>query len=134
MEETADSINQKIEQAQLQTNIDEQLEIKDHDADKTQHYKIMKYLIYQYDRYKLIIKQKSYFNSAIILGIGSVLLLMLAFKASKERIKIKTEKYRVKDMFGIIKKNDALLALSLAMLLNTGVWVTGNAVAFYYFF
>ena len=78
-------------------------------------------------------RQMAYFSSAVVLGVGSISLLWTSFFATKERVKVQAEKYKVRDMFGIIRKNDALLSLSLAMLLNTGVWVTGNAVAFYYF-
>jgi sugar (glycoside-pentoside-hexuronide) transporter len=78
-------------------------------------------------------KQMAYFSAACILAAGSVLLLWTSFFASKERVSVPRERYRPKDILKIIRKNDALLALSMAMLLNTGVWVTGNAVAFYYF-
>jgi sugar (glycoside-pentoside-hexuronide) transporter len=78
-------------------------------------------------------KQYAYFYSACVLALGSVALLWTCFFSSKERVKVVTEKYRFKDMFQMIIKNDALLSLSLAMLFNTGIWVTGNAVAFYYF-
>jgi len=78
-------------------------------------------------------KQGAYTASAFVLAIGSVLLLWTSFFVTKERVKVEAEKYRLRDILPIIVKNDALLALSLAMLLNTGVWVTGNAVAFYYF-
>jgi sugar (glycoside-pentoside-hexuronide) transporter len=78
-------------------------------------------------------KQYAYFYSACFLALGSVVLLWTCFFSSKERVKVVTEKYHIKDMFQMIIKNDALLALSLAMLFNTGIWVTGNAVSFYYF-
>ncbi len=78
-------------------------------------------------------KQGAYTTAACVLAIGSALLLWVAFFAAKERVRIHAEKYRLRDVLPIIRKNDALLTLSLAMFLNTGVWVTGNAVAFYYF-
>jgi sugar (glycoside-pentoside-hexuronide) transporter len=78
-------------------------------------------------------KQFAYFSSACVLAVGSVSLIWTSFFSSKERVKIKSEKYHFKDMFSMFIKNDALLALSLAMLFNTGVWITGNAVSFYYF-
>jgi len=78
-------------------------------------------------------KQYAYFSSACILAFGSVALLWTSFFSSKERVRTPSEKYHLRDMFSLIRKNDALLSLSLAMLFNTGIWVTGNAVSFYYF-
>ncbi|MBN2102738.1 MFS transporter [bacterium] len=104
------------------------------DLENTDHYTlIIKQHIEKYISYILVVKQKSYFKSVVMLAIGSVFLLLVAFKVSKERVKVKSERYKLKDIFSIAFKNDALMALSLAMLLNTGVWVTGNAVALYYF-
>jgi sugar (glycoside-pentoside-hexuronide) transporter len=78
-------------------------------------------------------KQFAYFSAACVLALGSVSLLWTSFFSSKERVKIISEKYHFKDMFSMMIKNDALLSLSIAMLFNTGVWITGNAVSFYYF-
>ncbi len=78
-------------------------------------------------------KQIAYFSAACVLALGSVILLWISFFSTKERVKVPSEKYRLKEMFALAYKNDALLVLSLAMLLNTGVWITGNAVAIYYF-
>ena len=48
---------------------------------------------------------------------------------TQRRVAVPKEKYSIKDILPIIFKNDSLLVLSAAMLLNTNVWVTGNAVA-----
>ncbi|NDV61880.1 MFS transporter [Puniceicoccales bacterium CK1056] len=70
---------------------------------------------------------------SIIFAIASTLLIWLAFRFSQERVEVPKERYHLKDIITIIRKNDALLILGLAMILNTGVWVIGNAVALYFF-
>jgi sugar (glycoside-pentoside-hexuronide) transporter len=78
-------------------------------------------------------EQSGFFIVACLLGACSTLLLMTSFFLTEERVTPPKEDYKFMDMFPIVLKNDALLVLALAMLLNTGVWVTGNAVALYYF-
>lgn len=78
-------------------------------------------------------EQEGFFIAACVLGATSVILLWISFFFSRERVEPPKEKYKLKDILPIIFKNDALLVLAAAMLLNTGVWVTGNAVALYYF-
>jgi sugar (glycoside-pentoside-hexuronide) transporter len=78
-------------------------------------------------------EQSGFFIVACILGACSTLLLITSFFLTEERVSPPKENYKFKDMFPIVLKNDALLVLAIAMLLNTGVWVTGNAVALYYF-
>ena len=78
-------------------------------------------------------EQEGFFIAACVLGATSVILLWISFFYSRERVEVPKEKYKLKDIIPIIFKNDALLVLAGAMLLNTGVWVTGNAVALYYF-
>ncbi|MDD7984304.1 MFS transporter [Lentisphaera marina] len=78
-------------------------------------------------------EQQGFFVAACVLGASSIILLWTSFFFSKERVEVPAEKYHLKDIIPIIIKNDALLVLAGAMLLNTAVWVTGNAVALYYF-
>lgn len=78
-------------------------------------------------------EQKGFFFLAIILGVSSTALLWLAFSQSEERVEVAREKYGAKDIITILFGNRELWILALAMLLNTSVWVIGNAVALYYF-
>jgi len=66
-------------------------------------------------------------------GIASTLLLWFAFTQSKERVAPPRESYRAKDIVQIVFKNDALLVLAIAMLLNTCVWVVNVGVTMYFF-
>lgn len=70
---------------------------------------------------------------AAILAVLSTLLIWYSFRVTEERVEVPTEKYHPRDVLRMIIKNDALLVLAVAMILNTGVWVIGNAVAMYFF-
>jgi sugar (glycoside-pentoside-hexuronide) transporter len=70
---------------------------------------------------------------ALIFGIVSSILILFSFKVTQERVEVPRERYHLKDIFRLIRRNDALLVLALAMILNTAVWVIGNAVALYFF-
>lgn len=74
-----------------------------------------------------------FFWLAVLYAVGSSALLIFAGVKSKERVEEPPQKYHLKDMIGIVLKNDALLVLSLAMFCNTCVWVVSNAVGLYYF-
>jgi sugar (glycoside-pentoside-hexuronide) transporter len=74
-----------------------------------------------------------FFALAICYAIASSALLIYAGFKSKERLAPPTEKYHIKDIIPIILKNEALLILSLAMFLNTCIWVIANSVSLYYF-
>ncbi|CAI8280776.1 MAG: putative symporter YjmB [Opitutia bacterium UBA7350] len=76
---------------------------------------------------------EGFFVLAICYAIVSSALLIYAGIKSKERLSPPKEKYRLKDIFPIIYKNEALLVLSLAMFLNTCIWVIANSVSLYYF-
>lgn len=74
-----------------------------------------------------------FFALAVVYAIASSLILIFAGLKSKERIEITQQKYHLKDIIPIIFKNDVLLILSIAMFLNTCIWVIANAVSLYYF-
>lgn len=78
-------------------------------------------------------ERQGYFIAAIILAMASSALLIYSFTQSKERVVVKRERYLLKSALKLIFKNDALMVLAFAMFLNTGVWVTNNAVSLYYF-
>lgn len=78
-------------------------------------------------------EEKGFQFVAIILAVLSTLFLWISFFRSEERVNLPREKYHLRDIIHILFRNNALLVLSLAMLLNTSVWVIGNAVALYYF-
>jgi sugar (glycoside-pentoside-hexuronide) transporter len=78
-------------------------------------------------------EQMGFTAVAIIFAIASTLLLFFSFKVSQERVEVPKERYHLKDIITIVSRNDALLVLAVAMILNTGVWVIGNAVALYFF-
>jgi sugar (glycoside-pentoside-hexuronide) transporter len=78
-------------------------------------------------------EQMGFTTVAVIFAAASTLLLFFSFKVSQERVQVPKERYHLKDIVTIVTKNDALLVLALAMILNTGVWVIGNAVALYFF-
>ncbi len=78
-------------------------------------------------------EQQGFFVAAMGLAVLSTLLVWVAFGTAQERVDVPKERYHVKDIFKMVIKNDALLVLALAMILNTGVWVIGNAVAMYFF-
>ncbi len=78
-------------------------------------------------------EQTGFFITALIFGLSSSILILLAFWKSKERISAPKDTYRFKDIWPIISKNDALLTLASAMFLNTCFWVMANQVAIYYF-
>jgi sugar (glycoside-pentoside-hexuronide) transporter len=78
-------------------------------------------------------EQMGFAAVAAIFGIVSSVIILFSFTVVQERVEVPKEKYHLKDIFRILRKNDALLVLALAMILNTGVWVIGNAVALYFF-
>jgi sugar (glycoside-pentoside-hexuronide) transporter len=78
-------------------------------------------------------EQAGFSAVAAVFGIVSTIIIIFSFTQSQERVQAPKEKYRLKDIFAIVRRNDALLVLALAMVLNTGVWVIGNAVALYFF-
>lgn len=78
-------------------------------------------------------EQRGFAAAAILLGILSTLLLWTSFLFSRERVQVPQEPYRLRDIFPIVLRNRELLVLSTAMLLNTSVWVIGNAVVLYFF-
>lgn len=74
-----------------------------------------------------------FFALVILYAITSSGLLIYSGLKSKERIAPSREKYHLKDIIPIVFKNEALLILSLAMFLNTCIWVVANSVSLYYF-
>ncbi len=76
---------------------------------------------------------EGFFALAVCYAIASSALLIYAGLKSKERLAPPTEKYHLKDIIPIILKNESLLILSLAMFLNTCIWVIANSVSLYYF-
>ena len=78
-------------------------------------------------------ERQGFFAAAVILGIFSTLLLWASFLFSREQVQAPQERYRLRDIIPILLRNRELLILAAAMLLNTSVWVIGNAVALYYF-
>lgn len=78
-------------------------------------------------------EQVGFATVAALLGCVSTVIIVFCFAVSQERVEVPKERYQLKDIFSIVRKNDALLVLALAMILNTGVWVIGNAVALYFF-
>jgi sugar (glycoside-pentoside-hexuronide) transporter len=78
-------------------------------------------------------EQAGFAAVAAIFGIVSTIIILFSFTVSQERVEVPKERYHLKDIIGIVRKNDALLVLAVAMILNTGVWVIGNAVALYFF-
>jgi sugar (glycoside-pentoside-hexuronide) transporter len=76
---------------------------------------------------------EGFFVLAICYAIASSALLIYAGIQSKEHLAPPKEKYHFKDIIPIILKNEALLILSLAMFLNTCIWVIANSVSLYYF-
>ena len=79
-------------------------------------------------------EQTGFMVTAAILGFMAIIFSVISFFSAQENVKTEDfESYKISDIFGIVKKNDALLVLSVAMLLNTAVWVTANTVAVYFF-
>ena len=77
--------------------------------------------------------QDGFFAVAVIYALVAAVLLIFSGTSAKERVRVKKDKFKFKEIFPIVSKNKALLVLSLAMFLNTSVWVVGNAVGVYYF-
>lgn len=77
--------------------------------------------------------QAGYTAAMLVIAAVSTGLLWFAYAQSEERVQVAREDYKFSQILPILFKNDALVALALAMFLNTGVWVTINAVALYYF-
>ncbi len=78
-------------------------------------------------------EKMGFFAVAVGFGIISTILILVAFWRTRERLQAPSESYGLKDIWPIVRKNDALLTLALAMFLNTCFWVTANQVALYYF-
>jgi len=78
-------------------------------------------------------QQETYFAAASALAVCSTLLIWISFYFSREEVVSQPENYKLKDILPIAFKNDALVAISVAMFFNTGVWLTAAATAFYYF-
>ncbi len=78
-------------------------------------------------------EQKGFFAVALVFGVVSTLLILLAFWKSEERVEASTGAYKIRDVLPLVAKNDALLTLALAMFFNTCFWVTANQTALYYF-
>jgi len=78
-------------------------------------------------------EQQGFFVVAALFGIASTALLWFSFTQSQERVQVPRETYRLRDVAPLLYKNDALLVLALAMMLNTCVWVIGGAVTVYFF-
>lgn len=76
---------------------------------------------------------QGFFVLGCIYAVVSSVLLIFAGIKSQERVEAPSELYGFKDLLPIILKNNELLILSLAMFMNTSVWVIGNAVGLYYF-
>ena len=75
-------------------------------------------------------EQDGFFAVAVIYAVVAAGLLIFSGINAKERVRVKKDKFKFKEIFPIVSKNKALLVLSLAMFLNTSVWVVGNAVGF----
>lgn len=78
-------------------------------------------------------EQIGFFTVALLFGAISTLLILVAFWRTRERVEAPRESYGLKDIWPIVRSNDALLTLALAMFFNTCFWVTANQVALYYF-
>ncbi|OUX36634.1 MAG: MFS transporter [Kiritimatiellaceae bacterium TMED266] len=78
-------------------------------------------------------EQAGFFSVALLFGLVSTILLLLTFWRTRERVEVPRETYGFKDVWPIVRSNDALLTLALAMFFNTCFWVTANQVALYYF-
>ena len=78
-------------------------------------------------------RQAGYTSAMLVIAALSTGLLLFAYTQSKERVEVPRESYKISQILPILFKNDALIALAVAMCLNTCVWVTINAVSLYYF-
>jgi sugar (glycoside-pentoside-hexuronide) transporter len=78
-------------------------------------------------------EQQGFAVTAGIFAFLSTALLWYAYRNSEERVKVPRENYKISEIIPMLVRNDALLVLGGAMLLNTCVWVVKNAVATYYF-
>lgn len=78
-------------------------------------------------------EQQGFAVTAGIFALLSTGLIWFAYRNSEERVEVPRENYRIRSIIPMLARNNALLVLGLAMLLNTCVWVVKNAVATYYF-
>lgn len=78
-------------------------------------------------------EQQGFAVAAGIFAVVSTALLWIAYGQSEERVQVARQSYHLRDIGKVIAKNRMLTTLAVAMFLNTGVWVVGNAVAAYYF-
>lgn len=77
--------------------------------------------------------QAGYTAVMLVVAVVSTGLLWFSYSQAEERVEVAREEYRFTQILPLLFRNDALVALAAAMFLNTGVWVTINAVALYYF-
>jgi sugar (glycoside-pentoside-hexuronide) transporter len=78
-------------------------------------------------------EQQGFAVTAGIFAMLSTGLIWFAYRNTEERVEVPQEHYSVRSIIPMLARNDALLILGLAMLMNTCVWVVKNAVATYYF-
>lgn len=78
-------------------------------------------------------EQQGFAVTAGIFAILSTTLIWYAYRNAEERVEVPRESYKIRSILPMLLRNDALMVLGLAMLLNTCVWVVSNAVATYYF-
>lgn len=78
-------------------------------------------------------EQQGFAVTAGVFAAVSTSLIWLAYRNAEERVEMPRESYHLTDIGKVLAKNGTLLVLAIAMFLNTGVWVVGNAVAAYYF-
>ena len=78
-------------------------------------------------------EQQGFAVTAGIFALLSTALIWYAYRNSEERVEVPRESYKIRSIIPLLVRNNALMVLGLAMLLNTGVWVVSNAVATYYF-
>jgi GPH family glycoside/pentoside/hexuronide:cation symporter len=78
-------------------------------------------------------EQQGFAVTAGIFAMLSTGLIWFAYRNTEERVEVPQEHYSIRSIIPMLVRNDALLILGLAMLMNTCVWVVKNAVATYYF-
>lgn len=78
-------------------------------------------------------EQQGFAVTAGIFAVLSTALIWYAYRNAGERVEVPRENYRIRSILPMLLRNNALLVLGAAMLLNTCVWVVINAVATYYF-
>ncbi len=78
-------------------------------------------------------EQQGFAVAAAVFGVVSTSLLWLSYTQAEERVPPPRDTYALRDFGRVLGANRMLFVLAIAMFLNTGVWVVGNAVAAYYF-